>query len=494
MGTAFFDRIHRIHQMTNGLLHVIPVSALRAPWRIQPMNHSLPKICIIGAGSSGIAAAKALHERGLPFDCFEKGSRVGGNWVFKNSNGMSSAYKHLYINTSRERMQYSDFPMPKDYPDFPHHTHIAEYFERYVDHFGFRDKIIFKTGVERADVRSDGVWEIELDSGEVRLYDAVIVANGHHWNPRWPEPAFPGKFNGQVLHAHYYEDHKIFADKNVLVLGMGNSAMDIAVEASEVAHQTFLAARRGAHVIPKYLFGRPLDQIGTSALIPYALKMKLFRALHKLMVGEMERYGLPKPDHAIGAAHPTISGRILDRLTHGAVIPKPNLKRLLEDQVEFTDGSIEPVDVIVYCTGYKVTFPFFDENFIAALDNDLPLFRRVFKPGLNSVFFVGLLQPLGAIMPLAEAQSKWIAAYLLGEYALPSATEMHADMERERARMFRRYVPSKRHTMQVDFDTYLHELKKELKRGAGRSVRQNNTLPLAPQAIQLAAASAAARK
>src|SRR5258708_21164110 len=104
---------------------------------------TLPTTAIIGAGSSGITAAKALHERGLPFDCFEASDRVGGNWVFGNKNGMSSAYRDLHINTSRDRMQYSDFPMPRSYPDFPHHTQIAAYFDGYVDHFGFPHRIRF---------------------------------------------------------------------------------------------------------------------------------------------------------------------------------------------------------------------------------------------------------------------------------------------------------------------------------------------------------------
>ena len=153
---------------------------------------NLPSVCLIGAGSSGIAVAKALHQRGIPFDCFEKSDRIGGNWVFGNTNGMSSAYRSLHINTSRERMEYTDFPMPKSYPDFPHHTHIAKYFDDYVDHFGFRDKITFETGVEHAERGDDGVWTITLDTGESRRYDALLVANGHHWDPRWPEPAFPG--------------------------------------------------------------------------------------------------------------------------------------------------------------------------------------------------------------------------------------------------------------------------------------------------------------
>jgi cation diffusion facilitator CzcD-associated flavoprotein CzcO len=230
---------------------------------------ALPRVCVIGAGSSGIAAAKALHERGFDFDCFEKSDRVGGNWVFKNRNGMSSAYRSLHINTSRDRMQFADFPMPATYPDFPHHTQIARYFDAYIDHFGFRDRITFETGVERAAPAADGAWEIVLDDGRSERYDALIVANGHHWDARWPEPAFPGSeaFAGEQIHAHDFtgEDPTFFRDRRVVVLGMGNSAVDIAVESSFSAAATYLAARRGTWIIPKYVFGRPADQYFTRA-------------------------------------------------------------------------------------------------------------------------------------------------------------------------------------------------------------------------------------
>lgn len=432
------------------------------------MKRVVPTACIIGAGSSGIAAAKALHARGIPFTCFEKSDRVGGNWVFGNKNEMSSAYRGLYINTSRDRMQYSDFPMPKSYPDFPHHTHIAAYFEQYVDHFGFRKHIAFETGVKRARRDGDG-WDIELESGEHRRFDALLVANGHHWDPRWPEPPFPGTFAGRQMHSHDYKDVKELTGKRVVVLGMGNSAMDIAVESSYEADRTILAARRGAWVIPKYLFGKPLDQLSTRAGIPFAVRQKMLEVAYKLTVGEMERYGLPRPDHRLGEAHPTISGRILDRLSHGAITVKPNIASLEGDSVRFVDGSVEKADVVIYCTGYKVTFPFFDPNFLAAPENDLPLFRRVFEPEIPNLFFIGLLQPLGAIMPLAEAQGVWIAKYLLGEYELPPPSEMRKDMERERKAMFKRYVASKRHTMQVDYDDYLADLYNEIGRGEKRA-------------------------
>src|SRR4051812_22818056 len=145
------------------------------------MSRPLPSVCLIGAGSSGIAVAKALHEHGVPFHCYEASDRVGGNWVFGNKNGMSAAYRDLHINTSRDRMAYSDFPMPADYPDYPHHAQIAAYFDDYVDHFGFRHTIRFETPVEHVRRRDDGVYEVRA-AGAVREYDAVLVANGHHWN------------------------------------------------------------------------------------------------------------------------------------------------------------------------------------------------------------------------------------------------------------------------------------------------------------------------
>ncbi len=433
----------------------------------------MQRACLIGAGSSGIAVAKALYERGVPFDAFETSDRVGGNWVYGNKNGMSSAYRGLHINTSRARMQYSDFPMPPGTPEFPHHSVIAKYFDAYVDHFGFRSKIRFETAVRQVEPCGPHAFEVTLSSGERSRYDAVIVANGHHWDPLWPAPAFPGAegFAGQQLHSHDYKAPEPFAGKRVVVLGMGNSAMDLCVELSQVAERVFLAARRGAHVVPKLLFGVPLDQVFTSTRVPRRVRLLLGELALRLAVGDITRYGLPKPDHRLGQAHPTISSRILDRIAHGAVTPKPNIARLEAREVVFADGSREPCDVVIYATGYKVTFPFFAPDFVAAPDNVLPLYKRVVHPAHEGLMFAGLLQPLGAIMPLAEAQGLWLAELLAGTCALPSRREMESAIAKERAELKARYVPSKRHTMQVDFDEYLEDLHAELARGRRRAAR-----------------------
>jgi thioredoxin reductase len=449
-----------------------------------------PRVCLIGAGSSGIAAAKALHERGIAFDCFEKSDRIGGNWVFENKNEMSAAYRDLFINTSRPRMEYSDFPMPASYPDFPHHSQIAAYFEEYVDHFGFRDHIVFETGVEHAAREQDGSWTVQLDNGETRSYDALIVANGHHWNPRWPEPAFPGSesFTGLQMHAHSYIDNSIFTGKRVVVLGMGNSAMDIAVESSYVAAETHLAARQGVWIVPKYIFGKPVDQLRNDPRVPFKVRQRMTQQLIRSYSGPPERYGLPKPNHRFGEAHPTVSGRILDRIQHGTITPRPNIDSFAGSTVHFVDGTSAEADVVVYCTGYKITFPFFDEDLIAAPENHIELYRRVFHPDIPNVFFIGLLQPLGAIMPLAEAQGAWVGDHLLGDYELPSPSEVRAAIAADQAAMRERYVASKRHTIQVDYDDYLHDLSRERRAGAERA-RTNGYRPPAacrPSAVTIA--------
>jgi dimethylaniline monooxygenase (N-oxide forming) len=458
-----------------------PERASRAGRRVL---EPLPRVCLIGAGSSGLPVLKALRDAGVPVDCYERSDQVGGNWVFKNKNRMSSAYRSLHINTSRDRMQYADYPMPADYPDFPGHELIARYFDDYVDHFDLRHAVHFETGVEKVAPLPDGRFRVRLDDGTERTYEAVAVANGHHWDPQWPDPPFPGHFDGVELHSHHYIDPREPHDltgKRVVVLGMGNSAMDIACELSRpgVAARVFLAARRGAHVIPHYLLGKPLDQgLTLPPWLPWRLRRGFATWVYKMTVGDLTRFGLPEPDHPIGHAHPTISSDLLPRLGRGDLTVKPNLAELCGDRVRFADGSVEPVDAIVYCTGYRVSFPFFDAEVLSAPGNDLPLYRRVFEPGTPGLFFIGLLQPLGAVMPLAEAQGKWIAAYLTGEYHLPPGDQMRADMARERAAMFRRYVRSRRHTMQVDFDDYLRDLDRERQAGRARAAAAGHRLPI----------------
>jgi hypothetical protein len=436
------------------------------------------KACIIGAGSSGIAAAQVLQSRGIDFDCFEKGSQTGGNWRYENDNGMSSAYRSLHINTSRRVMAFKALPMPEDYPDYPDHFQMAAYFDEVVERYNLRDRIKFRTQVLSVAPAEDGAgeWDVTVEGPEGRStdrYGAVIVANGHHWDARWPEPAFPGaeEFEGEQVHAHEYREPDVLPGKRVLVLGIGNSGVDIAVESSRIADKTFVATRRGAWVIPKYLNGKPIDEIANSltGLAPIPVMRAVMNRSLKVAVGDPTDYGLPKPDHKLLEAHPTVSSEFLPRLGHGDITAKPNIQAFTGGKtVRFVDGSEEEIDLVVYCTGYKITFPFFDPEVLAAPDNRLLLYRRVVSVERPGIYFIGFIQPLGPIMPIAEAQSEWVADLISGRAQLPAPTAMREQISEEEAKQAKRFVASKRHTVEVDFFPYLREIRRERKRDSAR--------------------------
>ena len=358
--------------------------------------------------------------------------------------------------------------MPNDYPVFPHHTQIAEYFNRYVEHFGIKPSIRFRTLVTHAVPLEGGGWEITLDDGTTHRYRALLIANGHHWDPRWPEPPFPGHFDGSIIHSHAYKVPDDYVGQHVLVVGFGNSAMDIAVETSRVSAMTYIAVRRGFHVIPKYVLGKPLDQLLVPLPIPFSLQLRIYHMVVRMQRGKMSEFGFPEPDHRIGQAHPTISSDILMRITHGRIKVKPTIRQLDGDGVIFVDGSREPIDSIIYCTGYKITFPFFHPDVYEAKNNDMPLYYHVFPPPYRDLFFIGFIQPLGAIMPLAELQSVWVSRYLIGEYGLPSTQEMCREVDRTRQEMRKRYGSALRHTIQVDVEPYVDSIRKEMQRGKRR--------------------------
>jgi dimethylaniline monooxygenase (N-oxide forming) len=436
----------------------------------------LNRACIIGAGSSGLVAVKALRDAGVAFDCFEESDRVGGLWVLGNKNGRSAAYRSLSINTSRERMQYADFPMPAHYPDYPGHAEVAAYFDAYAARFELLPHIRFGSRVERVEPRDAG-YDVTLSNGERGHYGALIVANGHHFQPHFPTPPFPGAFDGSTLHSYAYvaptEPHDL-RGRRVVVVGFGNSAVDIACELAGPgqASRVMLSTRRGAWVLPKYVLGRPLDQLRVGpSFLPASVTRWLSQLFYPLVIGDLEAHGLPKPDHPLGGAHPTISSELLPLLKAGRITPKPVIKALCGGEIEFADGSREGADALIYATGYDVVFPFFAPEFVAAPENELPLYFRTLHPEHPNLFFIGLAQPLGAIMPIAEAQAKLVADCLAGRYLPPPPDVMRRAAAGERADVARRFVASRRHTMQIDFDAFMAALAAEHAAGRRRAAR-----------------------
>lgn len=446
-----------------------------------------PKVCIIGAGCAGFTTAKRLKDFGIPFDCFEMSDDIGGLWYYGNPNGRSGAYQSLHIDTSKWRLAFEDYPIPDDFPDFPHHRQLHAYFRGYVDHFGLRPLITFNTEVTRAERRDDGLWAVTLSTGETRLYDALIVANGHHWDPHWPDPAYPGDFAGVQIHSHDYRDPFAPVDmrgKSVLVVGAGNSAMDIASELGQkpIAARLMISMRRGVWVLPKYLNGQPADKNPAPAWMPLKLQKALGRSIIKKAIGDMRSYGLPQPDHEPLQAHASVSGEFLTRVGCGDIIPKPGIDRLDGDRVRFTDGSTEPVDVIIYATGYKVSFPFFTDPALQPKANAFPLWKRMIKPGVENLFFMGLAQPLPTLVNFPEQQSKLVARYLTGAYRPPDPATMARQIVADDKRYLGDYYASPRHTMQLDFGHYCRDLAKEIARGEARARQAGGARPVTARA------------
>lgn len=478
-----------------------PSSTPEAVTRVESTRHSasgLPAVAaraaVIGAGCSGLVTARALLQVGLEPVVFELGSQVGGLWVFDNDSGTSSAYRSLRINTSRPETELAEFPMPASWGDYPSHERIAEYLAAYAAHFELTRHVRFRTAVVHAEPAANGGYLLDLrdlETGAVQRehFDALVVASGHHHTPRLPVPMPPGTFSGSVLHAHDYRSPDAplaLRSKDVLVVGLGNSAVDIACELAHASGaRVTISARRGAWILPKYLFGKPIDQ---GALVPRWLPGKLRRRIvtgaFSLLRGSMGRHGLPTPDHLIGEAHPTLSDELPSLVRAGRIGVRPAIAEFDGVTVRFVDGTSDEFAAIVYCTGYEVSFPYLSPAHVGVVDNELPLYFRVFHPEHRHLFFVGLAQTIGAILPVAREQAALVAEHLAGKYHLPEKDEISRAIQAETRRRAERYVPSARHTMQIDPHEYLATLERERKRGRSRAETGRGVAFPAPETVK----------
>ncbi len=434
-------------------------------------------------------------ERGLAVEGFELGSDIGGIWRYGNDSGRSPAYASLETNTSKHRTAYRCFPV--DGPrDFVANDELLAYFESFADRFGVRDRFRFQTEVvgvrEEAGEYFVTVRSLETDEEETRGYRAVVVAAGHHWDARLPD--FDGAFEGEIIHSRDYRtptDPLNVEGRRIMVIGIGNSACDITCEVARTAEQTLLSTRRSAHVLPKYLFGRPIDQWVTSlsSRLPVGVQAGVLRVLVRLSRGDQRNFGIRLPEHGLGHEHPTLSQDLPRLSAAGAVDVRPDVEGLAGRTVHFVDGSSAEIDAIICATGYHISFPYMDRRLLDRVDpagaegrqlgripgNRMRLYRHVVAPDCPGLFFLGLVQPLGAIPPLAEAQSEWVADVLDGSGALPSVAEMWSSVDRTEAELRGRFVASSRHTLEVDFFPYRRLLDRERRQGRRRRERDSRS-------------------
>ncbi len=439
------------------------------------------RVCVIGAGPSGITAAKNLLQAGVEnIVVYEKSDQVGGNWVYSPRLSHSSVFDTTHIISSKTMSEYCDYPMPADYPDYPSHRQLLAYFQGYVRDFGVEPYILFNCEVTQAEKQLDETWRITLADGTVEAFDFLLVCNGHHWDPRLPE--YPGQFSGEFLHAHDFKSAAPFKDKRVLVIGGGNSACDIAVETSRVSAFTAISMRRGYYVVPKFFMGKPTDVFfASTAFWPRALRRFFGRILMQLAVGDLAAYGLERPEGSPLDSHPTVNSELLYFIRHGKIHPRRDIRRFDDQQVHFVDGRIEEYDVVIAATGFKITFPFFDRGFIDFSDGDVPLYLRMFQPAHPSLVFIGLFQPQGAIWPLADLQAKLAANYIAGRYHLPA--DMRERIEKDVQLVKTRYLNTPRHSTEIEYHPFYRALEREIPADArGWEERQRNPVAVGQRA------------
>lgn len=420
------------------------------------------RFCIIGAGPSGLATARAFAETGIAFDILDRQGDVGGIWDLANER--TPMYESAHFISSRTQSGFDGFPMPDDYPDYPGWRRVLEYIRAFAERHGIRDRVEFGTEVERASPDGDA-WIVRLASGETRRYRGVVCAMGHNWDPIVPE--YPGRFDGEAYHSFHYRSASEFAGKRVLIVGGGNSGCDIACDAATVAERAFISVRRGYYFLPKHLFGQPTDAFFRSGPhLPAWIAQPLLTLLLRLLVGNLRRYGLPKPDHKVLESHPIVNSQLLHYLAHGDVTAKPDVRELRGDRVRFTDGSEEAIDLIVWATGYRASIPFLPSSVLSLDQGAKPLFLNVF-PEARNLFVVGLFETDGGAYPMVSKQAALIAALIRAEQEAPGKAAWFHSLRTSRRHDLTggiRYLGSPRHSIYVQYDEYVHYAEKLLKR------------------------------
>ena len=374
-------------------------------------------MAVIGAGPVGLAVARALLQNSIPYEQLEADDDLGGNWYH-------GVYETAHIISSRKTTEYADYPMPAEFPDFPSAQQMLEYLNSYAEEFKLRPHLQFSTKVvmcrpnpakhnpvatapgsdKRAlpDGRAtapepDARWEVELANGEKRIYKGVIVCSGHHWDKRFPN--YPGQFTGEYIHTKDYKNPQQLIDKRVLVIGGGNSACDLASEAARVGRSCDLSLRRGYWFLPKVLFGVPLPEL-VPGWVPVWAQRLFLKVVLKIAVGKYEDYGLPKPNHRIFEAHPTLNSEILHYVKHGRIRPRPDVAKFEGRRVVFADGSSEEFDMVVCGTGFNLSFPFLPPGLVPVEGNNALLYAGCTLPDYKNLYIVGTPQVRYGFGPL----------------------------------------------------------------------------------------------
>ncbi len=377
-------------------------------------------MAIVGAGPSGLAAARNLDRQGVPWVGFELADDVGGLWDIDGPR--STMYESAHLISSRTTTEFAEFPMAAGVADYPSHHELKRYFGEFADHFGLRDRFHFGTEVVRLEPADDDTWDVTTTDGtavQTERFGGVIVANGTLSEPH--VPIFEGEFTGTVMHTSAYKSARQLTDQRVLIVGAGNSGCDIAVDAVHHAASVDLSVRRGYHFVPKYLFGRPADTLNQGRPLPARIKQAIDKRVLRLFTGDPVRLGFPEPDHKIYESHPIVNSLILHHLGHGDLRVRADVARFDGHTVRFRDGSASDYDLVILATGYRLHYPFIDPEHLqwappgsgeSAPSGSPDLYLNIFTARHPTLFVLGMLEASGIGWQGRYEQADLVARYL----------------------------------------------------------------------------------
>ncbi len=362
---------------------------------------------IIGAG---LAVAGRLAQAGTPFTLLEASGQVGQAW--------RQHYDRLHLHTVKEYSALPHLPYPAEYPTYVSKDQLVSYLEQYTAHFNIQP--LFNqavTGIRRS---GDG-WTVTTETSSFFSHQ-VVVSTGYNRVPN--EPDLPGQaaFRGELLHSRKYRTGAAFAGKRVLVVGMGNTGAELALDLYEQGAQPFISVRSPVHIVQRDTMGRPTQPTAIFLnKFPNWFYDLLAGLSQKLTVGDLSAYGIQTPPYAPSygirkfGKIPVINIGTLEQIRAGTITVVPGIEQLQADTVTFTDGRTLPFDVIVKATGYRpgLTTMLGDELSARVLnEKGYPRSLWFDEPGLDGLHFLGFKTPLTGILNNINCDSGRITDHL----------------------------------------------------------------------------------
>ncbi len=384
------------------------------------------QIALIGAGPSGLAAARNLQKLKLPFQGFESHTDVGGLWNIDNPR--STVYESAHLISSKTTTEFAEFPMRAGVADYPSHQEMRQYFFDFAAHFQLRAHFHFGARVQRVVPVGEGaapLWRVDWTGADGTSHSAefkgVVIANGTLAEPSMPR--FDGQFDGELLHTSAYKSAEQFRGKRVLVVGAGNSGCDIAVDAVHAAGSVDISVRRGYYFVPKYVFGKPADTIGGKVQLPAWLKQKVDSTVLQWFTGDPVRFGFPKPDYKMYESHPVVNSLILHHLGHGDIHVKADVARLDGKTVHFKDGTSKDYDMVLCATGYSLHYPFIAKELLNWQGMAPQLYLNILSPRFDNLAVMGMIEASGIGWQGRYEQAELVARFFAAQTGNPAKAD-----------------------------------------------------------------------